>query len=143
VRISARLVRAANDQPIWAESYEGDLRDVLSLQANVARSIALKIQIELTPDERARLTAARQVDPDAYQAYLKGRYFWSKRSHDSVRKAIEYFNHAIERDPSYAAAYSGLADCYSSLGFSFDGRGHGSAAGSTQSDYSRDAGHRT
>jgi TolB-like protein/DNA-binding winged helix-turn-helix (wHTH) protein/Tfp pilus assembly protein PilF len=120
IRISARLIRAANDQPVWSQSYDSDVRDVLRLQADVARSIAREIQIELTPDERARLTAARQVDPDAFRLYLKGRYFWEKRSRDSIHKAIEYFNQAIEKDPSYAAAYSGLADCYSSLGFSFD-----------------------
>src|SRR5205085_2957440 len=89
------------------------------LQADVARSIARKIQTELTPDERARLAAARPVEPEAYQAYLKGRYFWNKRSRDSVDKAIGYFDYAIRKDPDYAAAYSGLADCYSSLGFSF------------------------
>jgi TolB-like protein/DNA-binding winged helix-turn-helix (wHTH) protein/Flp pilus assembly protein TadD len=119
VRISARLIRAATDQPVWAESYDQDLRDVLRLQDDVARSIAREIQIEITPNERARLNSPR-VDAEAYEFYLKGRYFWLKRTRDSVHKAIEYFNRAIEKDPGYAAAYSGLADCYSSLGFSFD-----------------------
>lgn len=120
VRISARLIRAANDQPVWSESYDRDLRDVLRLQGDVARSIARGIQVEVTPDERVLLSSARQVDPEAYRSYLKGRYFWEKRSRDSVHKAIGYFQHAIEKDAGYAAAYSGLADCYSSLGFSFD-----------------------
>jgi TolB-like protein len=75
VRISARLIRVTTDQPVWAESYDRDLRDVLRLQDDVARSIARQIEIEVTPEERARLTGARQIDPGAYQAYLKGRYF--------------------------------------------------------------------
>jgi TolB-like protein len=75
VRISARLIRVTTDQPVWAESYDRDLRDVLRLQDDVARSIARQIEIEVTPEERARLTGARQMDPGAYQAYLKGRYF--------------------------------------------------------------------
>ncbi len=97
IRISARLIRTSNDRSVWAESYDRDVWDVLRLQAEVARSIARGIQVELTPDERARFTAARQVVPDAYQFYLKGRYFWEKRSRDSIHKAIEYFNQAIAR----------------------------------------------
>ena len=120
VRITVRLVRANTDQPVWAESYEKEMRDVLRLQDDVARSIAREIQIEVTPEESAKLTSAREIDPAAYQAYLKGRYFWNLRTRDSVRKAIEYFEQAIQKDPSYAAAYSGLADCYSTLGHSFD-----------------------
>ena len=112
VRITVRLVRANTDQPVWAESYEKEMRDVLRLQDDVARSIAREIQIEVTPEESAKLTSAREIDPAAYQAYLKGRYFWNLRTRDSVRKAIEYFEQAIQKDPSYAAAYSGLADCY-------------------------------
>ena len=120
VRISVRLIRATTDQPVWAESYDRDLRDVLLLQDDVARSIARAIRIEVTPEERARLTNARQIDPEAYQLYLKGRYFWDKRTRESAHKALEYFDRAIQKDPGYAAAYSGLADCYSTLGFSFD-----------------------
>ena len=121
VRITAQLVRAATDQHIWAETYDRDLADVLMLQDDVARSIANQIQVKLTPAEHALLTKARKVDPEAYDLYLKGRYFWFKRNQESVDKAIVYFRQAIDKDPTFAAAYSGLADCYSVLGYSFAG----------------------
>jgi TolB-like protein/Tfp pilus assembly protein PilF len=120
VRINARLVGASTDQHLWAEAYDRDLQDVLILQNEVARTIAKEIQVKLTPEEHTRLSSGRTVDPHAYQLYVKGRYFWVKRTEESFQRAISYFQQAIERDPSYAAAYSGLADCYSSLGFSFD-----------------------
>ena len=118
VRITAQLVRAPTDQHVWAESYDRDLADVLMLQDDVARSIANQIQVKLTPAEHALLTKARKVDPEAYDLYLKGRYFWSKRNQEAVDKAIVYFRQAIDKDPTFAAAYSGLADCYSLLGYS-------------------------
>jgi TolB-like protein/Tfp pilus assembly protein PilF len=117
VRITAQLIDAAKESHLWAESYERDLRDVLSLQSEIAQSIAREIQIKLTPQERAQLSEARPVDPDAYEAYLKGRYYWNKRSGDSLSKGAECFRQAIERDPNYAAAYAGLADCASSAGW--------------------------
>ena len=120
VRITAQLVRAATDQHIWAEAYQRDLSDVLVLQDDVARTIANAIRVELTPAEHARLTTTRKVDPEAYDLYLKGRYFWFKRSQESVDKAIVYFQQAIDKDPTFAAAYSGLADSYSLLGYSFN-----------------------
>src|SRR5207248_3131108 len=120
VRITAQLVRAANDQHLWAETYERDMRDVLLLQDEVARSIAQQIQVKVTPAEQERLTHARKVDPEVYELYLKGRYFWVMRTEASTEKAIELFEQAIQRDPTYAAAYSGLADCYSSFGMTFD-----------------------
>ena len=120
VRISARLVGAPADQHLWAEAYDRDLRDILILQEEVARAIAKEIQVKLTPEEHTRLSSSRAVNPDAYRLYLKGRYFWVKRTEESLRRAIAYLQQAIEQDPGYAAAYSGLADCYSSLGFSFD-----------------------
>jgi TolB-like protein/Flp pilus assembly protein TadD len=120
VRITAQLIRAANDQHLWADAYDRELRDVLRLQDEVARSIAREVRVNLTPDERARLTTARQVDPEAYQLYLKGRYFWVKRTAESIGRAIDYFRQAIDKDPGYATAYAGLADCYSSMGFSWD-----------------------
>jgi len=121
VRISAKLIRASTDEHLWAQSYDRDVRDVLMLQEEVARSIVKEVRVTLTPDEAARLAAhAREVDPDAYQLYVRGRYFWDRRTEDSVKRSIDYFNRAIQKDPAYAAAYSGLADCYLSLGFSFD-----------------------
>ena len=120
VRIRAHLIRAATDEHMWADAYERDLGDVLVLQNEVARSIAREIQVRLTPEEHAILSSARRVDPEAYQLYLKGRYFWVKRTPESVTKAIGLFEQAIHADPTYAQAYGGLADCYMSLGFSFD-----------------------
>jgi eukaryotic-like serine/threonine-protein kinase len=120
VRITAQLIRASTDQHMWADSYDRDLRDVLMLQSEVAQNIAREVQVSISPDDRARLSNQRQVDPEAYQLYLKGRYFWIKRTPEAVNKAIELFNQAITKDPSYAEAYSGLADAYASLGFSFD-----------------------
>ena len=108
VRITAQLIDAVKESHLWAESYERDLRDVLSLQSEIAQSIAREIQIELTPQETAQLSEARPVDPDAYEAYLRGRYYWNKRSGDSLSKGAECFRRAIERDPNYAAAYAGL-----------------------------------
>ena len=116
VRITAQLIQAPADKHLWAESYEGNLRDTLALQNQVARAIAEQIQIELTPREQGVLKNARVVDPQAYEYYLKGRYFWNKRTADGLKKAIEYFNQAIEKDPKYAQAYSGLADTYALLG---------------------------
>jgi len=95
---------------LWSDSYDGDLRETLTLQDNVARTIAEQIRINLNAQERATLTHGKVVDPRAYEAYLKGRYFWNKRTGDDFEKAVEYFNQAIQRDPHYAQAYSGLAD---------------------------------
>ncbi|HWZ81756.1 MAG TPA: winged helix-turn-helix domain-containing protein [Terriglobales bacterium] len=110
VRISAQLIDAATDSHVWAESYESDVRDVLGLQARIAKAIAAEIQVQLTPREQAHLAHNRQVNRDAYEAYLKGRYHWYKRTAGGLRKAGEYFEQAIEIDPNYAAAYAGLAD---------------------------------
>src|SRR5262249_14999674 len=100
------------DKHLWAESYEGDLRDVLKLQDDVARAIANEIRVKLTPQEQARLSGARRVDPQAYEAYLRGRYHSEKRTPESLLKGIDYFRQAIEKDPGYALPYSGLADAY-------------------------------
>jgi TolB-like protein/DNA-binding winged helix-turn-helix (wHTH) protein/Flp pilus assembly protein TadD len=116
VRITAQLIQASADKQLWAESYEGDLHDTLALQKRVARDVAEQIRINLTPQEQAVLKNVNLVNPEAYEAYLKGRYFWNKRTADGLKKAIEYFNAAIEKDPTYAQAYSGLADSYALLG---------------------------
>src|SRR5271168_2802163 len=116
VRISAQLIEAASDKHLWAQSYEGELRDTLELQSKVARAIADQIQIKLNPQERAALKNVKQVDAQAYESYLKGRYFWNKRTADGLKVARAYFDQAIEEDPKYAEAYSGLADTYALLG---------------------------
>ena len=116
VRITAQLIQATADKHLWAGSYEGDLRDTLALQNTVARSIAEQIRISLSPQEQAVLKSAKVVNPEAYEAYLKGRYFWNKRTGDSLKTAVDYFNQAIAKDPNYAQAYTGLADAYALLG---------------------------
>ena len=111
VRITAQLIRTATDHHIWAKAYEGELKNVLSLQALVAEAITDEVKLGLTPAERNRFRASRPVDPEAYEAYLRGRYFWNRRDVSGFQKAIEYFNQAINKDPNFALAYSGLADC--------------------------------
>jgi len=120
VRITAQLIRAATEQHLWAEAYDRDLHDVLRVQEEIARSIAQEIQVQLTPQEQALLTTGRPVDPETYGLYLKGRYFWNKRTQESTDRAITLFHQAIDKDPGYASAYSGLADCYILSGISFD-----------------------
>jgi serine/threonine-protein kinase len=120
VRITAQLVEAASDRHLWAESYERDLRDILALQSEVARAIASEIRVTLAPPAAASpgsggRAAERQVDPEAYEAYLKGRHHWYKRTEDGMRKGLSFFEQAIEKDPSYAPAYAGLADAYTTL----------------------------
>jgi tetratricopeptide (TPR) repeat protein len=92
------------------------LKDVLTLQANLAQDIAGEIQLKLTSQQRANLGTAHTVDPEAHELYLKGRYFWNKRDQEGFTKAIDYFQQAIAKDPTYAAAYAGLADSYALSG---------------------------
>jgi TolB-like protein/Tfp pilus assembly protein PilF len=117
VRIAVQLIQASTDQHLWAESYERDFRDILSLQSDIARQVANQVRIILTPEEEARLGHARKVNPEAHEWYLKARYCWNKRTEESVKKALSYFHRAIDSDPSYAQAYSGLADSYNILGY--------------------------
>lgn len=121
VRIAAQLIHAASDTHLWAKQYETDLRDVLTLQSAVARAIADEIQIQLSPQEQSRLARSRPVDPLAYEAFLKGRHLWYRRSPDALKKAVEYLQQAISLDPSHALAHAGLADAYVSMGWDLFG----------------------
>jgi serine/threonine-protein kinase len=112
VRINAELIEASADRHLWAKSYERDLRDILTLQSAVAKAIADEIQIKLTPQEQAHLATSRQVNPEAFEAYLAGRFYWNKRTAEGLEKSIGYFQRAITKDPNYALAYAGLADSY-------------------------------
>jgi len=116
VRITAQLIDASSDKHLWSQSYEGELQDTLALQSQVARAIADQIRINVNPQEQATLKNVKVVNPQAYESFLKGRYFWNKRTADSLKVALAYFNQATEEDPKYAQAYSGLADTYSLLG---------------------------
>jgi TolB-like protein/DNA-binding winged helix-turn-helix (wHTH) protein len=114
VRITVQLIQVKDQTDLWAESYDRELKDILTLQDSVSRTIANQIHITLTP---AQQTPPRNVnlDPEAYDAYLKGRYYWNKRTGDGLQKALLYFQQAISKEPTYGAAYSGLADCNSGL----------------------------
>jgi TolB-like protein len=115
VRITAQLVQVSPERHLWADSYEQDLRDILSLQSEVARTIAGEIRIKLTPEEQKRLASGRAVDPKAHEAYLKGRHYYLQVQTEKAYKAPEYFEEAIAIDPSYAPAYAGLANAYTFL----------------------------
>ena len=112
VKIIAQLIRAANDQHLWAGKYERDARDVLTLQDQVALDIANEIEGKLAPEQRSRLAGARTVDPEAHEAYLKGRFHLMRRTDKDLKTAVQYFQEAIDRDPTYAPAYSGLGYSY-------------------------------
>lgn len=116
VRITAQLIQVVDERHLWAQSYEGDMRDALALQNQVAHAIAEQIQVNVDPQALAALTKKKVVDPEAYEAYLKGRYFWNKRTPNGLRTAVAYFEQAIDRDPGYGRAYSGLADSFALMG---------------------------
>ncbi|MGA9386138.1 MAG: tetratricopeptide repeat protein [Candidatus Sulfotelmatobacter sp.] len=124
VRITAQLIRTATDRHIWAEAYDGDLKDVLSLQARVAEEITNQVKLNLSAEETGRLRRPRAVNPEAFDLYLHGRYAWNQRNVQGFRQAIEYFNQALEKDPEFALAYSGLADCHTLLTLYGDGVGN-------------------
>ena len=116
VRITAELVQVATDRHLWADTYESPFGDVLTLQSRVASAIVNEIRINLTPEEQQRLASARPISPESYEDYLKGRFYWNKRSEEGLTKAIEYFQLATQKDPHSALAFAGLADCYSIIG---------------------------
>ncbi len=112
IRVTVRLTEAAADRQVWSHSYERPLRDIISLQREIAREVARAIELETSPDEEARLSGGRPVDPAAYTEYLKGRMFLAQRHPESFRRAEQSFQRAIESNPRYARAYAGLADSY-------------------------------
>jgi TolB-like protein/DNA-binding winged helix-turn-helix (wHTH) protein/Tfp pilus assembly protein PilF len=116
VRITAELVQVSTDHHLWADTYESQIGDVLALQNRVSSAIVDQIRINLSPEDKQRLAKNPSVSPDAYEDYLKGRYYWNRRSSDGFTKAIGYFEDATRRDPQYALAYAGLADCYGIIG---------------------------
>ena len=119
LRITAQLLHAPTDRHLWAETYERDLGDVLRLQSEVAQAIAQQVRAELTPQQQARLRSARPVNPEAYEAYLRGRYYLSNQftTAQPLNMAKNYFEESILKDPGFALAYSGLADAYVYLAF--------------------------
>jgi TolB-like protein/DNA-binding winged helix-turn-helix (wHTH) protein len=116
VRVNAQLILAADQTHVWAESYVFDLGDVLGVEDKIAAQIVHEIRLTLNADQHARLNENHQVDAGAYEAYLKGRYFWNRRNDSALLEALKYFQQAIDRDPNYPQAYAGLADTLALIG---------------------------
>ena len=122
IRVHAQLIRVATDEHLWAESYDRELGEVLTLESDVAQAIAGKVEVTVTGQERSRLVAARHISPEVYESYLKGQSALRQADDRSgFETAIKYFNEAIGKDPEFASAYVGLADAYDSLGTVFVG----------------------
>lgn len=112
VRIAAQLIQVSDESHLWSEAYERNLGDILKIQSEVSQAVAREIRVKLTPRERHRLGAVREVSPKAYEAYLQGRHLWNKRTEEGMRKSVLYYEEAIRRHPEYAMAYVGIADSY-------------------------------
>jgi TolB-like protein/Tfp pilus assembly protein PilF len=112
VRVNVQLINALTYAHLWADTYDRRSTDIFAVESEIAKNVADALQAKLTGSEKSSLAKAPTADPEAYELYLKGRFFWNKRSGADLRKAIEYFNQAIAKDPNYALAYSGLADSY-------------------------------
>ncbi len=110
--VQTELVDVSSGTQLWGEQYNRRLADLLAVQDEISREISEKLRLRLTGEERSRLARARGVNPDAYQLYLQGRFYWNKRSIEGTKKAMNYMNQAVTKDPTYALAYAGLADCY-------------------------------
>ncbi len=109
VRVTAQLVNPTTESQLWAQSFEGELRDILSLQNEIVSAITQEVKVQLTPQEKTRLASAHQVNPEAYEACLKGQFHWYKLTRTDLDRAMMYFELAREKDPSYAPAYAGIA----------------------------------
>jgi tetratricopeptide (TPR) repeat protein len=120
ISIRAELVDIANDRQLWGDKYARQLADIFFLEQQIATEISDALKLQLTSADRDRLGKAGTEDPEAHRLYLKGRYLWNKRSEEGLESSIGYFQKAIERDPTYALAHSGVADSYAVLaGFGF------------------------
>src|SRR5262249_21166475 len=112
VRINVQLIKGATSTHLWAETFDRKLNNIFGVESEIARTIAQTLQAKLTGPERTAINARPTQDTEAYELYLRGRFFWNKRSGPELRKAIDNFNQAIAKDPNYALAYAGLADSY-------------------------------
>ena len=113
--LSLELIDALKNRVIWSEQYNRKIFDLVTLQSDIARDVSTKLTAKLTGADEAKVAKTATADPEAYQAYLKGRYYWNRRTAENLKKAIEQFKAATDRDPNYALAYVGLADCYAVL----------------------------
>jgi TolB-like protein/class 3 adenylate cyclase len=117
VRVNVQLINAQNDEHLWADKYDRRLTDIFAVESEIATSIATALQARLTGEEQHALSSRPTQNSEAHQFYLKGRYYWNKRTKEGLKKAVEYFEQAIDADPTYALAYVGLSDSYDLLGF--------------------------
>src|SRR5207244_508875 len=117
VRVNVQLINALTDAHLWADTYDRKLTDIFAVESEIAKTIAETLQARLTGSEKSSIAKTPTVNPDAYELYLKGRFFWNKRTGDDLRKSIEYLKQAIAKDPNYALAYAALADSYGILRF--------------------------
>ncbi|PYX67959.1 MAG: hypothetical protein DMG72_24040, partial [Acidobacteria bacterium] len=115
VRITAQLVHAPTDKHLWAQSYESELKDVLALQSEMARAIAQEVRVQLDPQHELSIASTYKMNPEAHEAYLRSRYYWSQRTEPALKTALQAFQEAVEKDPAFAAAYVALADTYNVL----------------------------
>jgi len=113
--ISVQLIQVINEDHLWSELYDREWQDIFITQKEIAQLIAAELKVVLSPDEAEQIDKQPTDNPEAYNLYLKGRYFWNKRTEDGIKEAIEYFNAAIEKDTNYALAYAGLADCHNMI----------------------------
>ena len=112
VRVNVQLIKAANDSHLWADTYDRKLTDIFAVESEIAKTIAETLQAKLSASEQRAIAIRPTENPEAYQLYLKGRFFWNKRTAADLKKSINYFNQAIEKDPNYALAHAGLADAW-------------------------------
>ncbi len=110
LNVQVDLVDAVSGAQLWGKEYERKVADVLSVKQAIAREVTENLQLRLSGEQQQKLTKRDTTNPEAYQAYLRGRYYWNKRTEENLRKAIEEFQQAIKKDPNYALAYTGLAD---------------------------------
>ena len=110
--LNLELIDVQKDAVLWSEQYNRKQSDLVSLQSEIAKDVSAKLKLKLSGADEAKVTKSASVNPEAYQAYLKGRYYWNRRTAEDIKKAIEQFKAATDRDPNYALAYVGLADCY-------------------------------
>src|ERR1700746_2911157 len=115
--VRAELMDVATGAQLWGGQYNRHAEDVFLLQGDLSREISEKLRLQLTGDEKGRLSKRYTQDAEAYRLYLKGRYHWNKRSPEGLQKAVEYFRQALDKDPTYSLAYAGLADAYAHLSF--------------------------
>jgi len=115
VRVNVQLINAASDAHLWAESFDRKLTDIFAVESDIAKTIADTLQAKLTGSEKISIAKVPTANTEAYELYLKGRFFWNKRTGADLKRAIDYFNQAIAKDPNYALAYAGLADSYTLL----------------------------